>query len=379
MAPFLILFTLALTLAYVALIGLYALGWKRARPFGSPPGFAPSTTISVVIPARNEAVHIAACLRSVLAQDYPPHLLQIIVADDFSEDDTAALASGIDARVQVVSMKNEPEQEGTPKYKKGALAAGIRSSSGTLIVTTDADCIAPPQWLRSIAALYETKRPAMIVGPVAFISGLSMLHIFQSLDFMSMQGITAAAHALRLGDMANGANLAFTRDAFEQVGGYDDISGLASGDDYLLLHKMRRHFPQEIAYLKAPEAIIQTTAQPTWRAFLQQRIRWASKSGKYGDARLTGILALVYIFNLAILAAAIFGFRNPRWWLIPGIMVAVKWLAEALFLLPVSRFFRKRSDVIWLLSLQPLHIIYIVLAGYLGMLGKYRWKGRELR
>ena len=369
---------ISITLLYAALMMLYAAGWRRQPAFVVPSSFNPSTRLSVVIPARNEAAKIGACIRSILAQDYPQHLIEIIVADDHSGDDTAMVAAQTGGgRVQVIFMKDEGN-EGV-RYKKGALAAAIRHSSGELIVTTDADCTAPPEWLKSIAALFEHSRPAMIAGPVAFTQPHSILAVFQSLDFMTMQGITAAAHRLHLGDMANGANLAFTRAAYDAVGGYSGIDGLASGDDYLLLHKMRKAFPEGIAYLKSPAAIVLTDAQPTWRAFLQQRIRWASKSGKYPDARLTAILVLVYLFNCAILAASVAGFWDAWLWLIAAIIIIIKWMAELAFLRPVARFYRRRNACKWLLPLQPVHIAYIVAAGLFGMMGSYTWKGRELR
>ncbi len=219
----------------------------------------------------------------------------------------------------------------------------------------------------------------MIAGPVAFAGSRKLSGIFQTLDFMSMQGITAAAHRLHLGDMANGANLAFTRAAYEAVGGYGGIDGLASGDDYLLLHKMRRHFPQGIAYLKAKEAIVQTPPQPTWRAFLQQRIRWASKTGKYPDYRLTAILLIVYLLNVSVGVLFIAGIRNPELWTVAAVIIGIKWLAESIFLLPVAGFYKSRRLLFWLLPLQPLHVLYIIVAGFFGMLGSYEWKGRKLK
>jgi len=66
------------------------------------------------------------------------------------------------------------------------------------------------------------------------------LQIFQLTDFMSMQGITAAARNLKLGNMSNGANLAFSRAAYERVGGYEGVDHMASGDDYLLMMKLNK-------------------------------------------------------------------------------------------------------------------------------------------
>lgn len=368
-----------LTIAYALLMLLYRIGWSGQEIFKVPENFHPHTSISVIIPARNEAVNIAACIKSIISQHYPQELLEIIVVDDHSEDATASIAKEAgEGRVQVISLKEILGGKQINAFKKQALAAGIAASKGSLIVTTDADCIAAKNWLRHVAAIYEQQGALMIVGPVVFNSSNKIVELFQSLDFMMMQGITAAAHRLKLGSMANGANLAFLRSAYDAVGGYEGTTHLASGDDYLLLHKMEQAFPNRIHYLKSKEAIVRTAAQPTWSAFIQQRVRWASKSGKYSDYRLTAILMLVYLFNVAILALTIIAFWQPQ--LLPTlfIILAAKILSELLLLYPVARFFEKRREL-WLFPiLQPLHIIYIFLAGFLGMKGGYKWKGRSV-
>ncbi len=359
-------------------MGLYLWGWAQKRETRPDPGYRPRTRISVVIPARNEAAVIGACVASVLGGDYPRELLQLIVVDDFSEDGTAELAAA--AGAEVIRMDALPaDPEGSTAFKKKALAAGIAASSAELIVTTDADCLAPKGWLRAIAAAYEAAPAAAVIGPVAFLEGKRIVEIFQSIDFMTMQGITAAAQQLELGSMANGANFAFAREAYDAVGGYKDISGLASGDDYLLLHKLKQRYPRGIRYLKSRDAIVRTKAQPDWRSFFRQRIRWASKSGKYPDHRLTAILMLVYLFNVGLMGCALGAAWGLLSWKLCGLLLLVKILAELSFLWPVAGFYAKRRELAWFPFLQPLHILYIISAGFLGMAGGYEWKGRQVR
>jgi glycosyltransferase involved in cell wall biosynthesis len=376
-----IIICVLLTVAYVALMFAYSRGWALQKTFKLPPLFEPSTFISVIIPARNEQANIGACIECILAQKYPAHLLEIIVVDDHSEDGTAAeVAAYTDRNVCCISLADHLNNDNEiVAYKKAAIAAGIANSSGKLIVTTDADCTAPNSWLLHVAAMYELTNPVMIVAPVIYSANTKILEVFQLIDFMSMQGITAAAHRLQLGNMCNGANIAFSKAAYLDIGGYDDISHLASGDDYLLMMKMSKFIPPSIAYLKSPHAIVITTPQPDWRSFLQQRIRWASKSGKYNDPKLTGILLLVYLFNLSFLALLILGFSYPVFFVVAAIMLAVKIVAEYLFLVPVATFFKDRWVLRYFALLQPLHILYIIVAGLLGFAGGYKWKGRKVR
>ncbi len=370
-----------LTASYLLLILAYMKGWARQPEFKVPQGYVPQTFISIIIPARNEKDNIGACIDAILAQKYPAHLLEVIVVDDHSEDRTKDIVLGYnDERVRCIALASYISP-GTKinAYKKAALAAGIKESKGSLIVTTDADCSAPNLWLLHIATLYEQRQPAMIVAPVIFSGHRGVLKKFQLIDFMGMQGITAATHSMKMGNMSNGANLAFSKAIFNEVNGYEGVEHLASGDDYLLMMKIARLPHARIEYLKSPNAIVATLPQPTWGSFLQQRIRWASKSGKYDDKKLTAVLMLVYLFNVAIVALGVAGFVHHSYWLIAGGMLALKTITEYIYMVPVSIFFRKQWAQAYFPLLQPLHIVYITLAGFLGFIGNYKWKDRKVK
>lgn len=370
-----------ITLAYVTLMILYRRGWAMQKDLSVHALYEPTTKISVIIPARNEEANIGACLDSILAQRYPTYLYEVIVVDDHSEDRTAEIVEEYaDRNVRCIRLGDYlPMGKAVNAYKKMALATGIAQSNGALIVTTDADCIVPNAWLRHIAAIFEARNPMMIVAPVRYASKKSILQVLQLIDFMSMQGITAAAHALKLGNMSNGANLAFRKDTFDQVNGYEGILDLASGDDFLLMMKMNNLTPNGIVYLKSVNAAVTTQPQPTWRSFLQQRIRWASKSGKYKDTKLTLILLLVYLFNLMLFALAVGSFFHFGVQFLCLFIFIVKVVVEFWFLAPVSRFFHSEWALIYFPFLQPFHILYIVIAGFLGFVGGYEWKGRRVK
>ena len=369
-----------LSLLYIVLMLTYARGWRLQKRFRVAENFIPSAKISIIIPARNEEHNIGVCIESVLANDYPPELFEVIVIDDHSTDKTHdAVISFSDKNVQCLKLSDHLHGEQLNSYKKKALEIGIFHASGELIVTTDADCIVPAQWLKHIAAMYETQKPVMIAAPVRFTSNGSLLQTFQSIDFMTMQGITAAAHRLRLGGMSNGANLAFSKQAFNEVNGYSGIDKLASGDDYLLMMKYQKKFPDQIAYLQSEHAIVETAPQPDWKSFLNQRIRWASKSGKYDDKKLTVALMLIYLFNFSLLFIFIAGFADYLYWILLAGILLLKIAVEIFFLLPVAAFYKKTKELLWFPWLQPLHILYIVSAGFLGFIGKYHWKGRSVK
>jgi cellulose synthase/poly-beta-1,6-N-acetylglucosamine synthase-like glycosyltransferase len=375
----LVIFTLGLLLFYVLLLLLYSYGWFAQKEFLIEKNYSPKTRISVIVAARNEAENIERCVQSILSQRYPRHLFELIIVDDHSTDNTVELVCAIASEnLKLISLNDFlSEGELVISYKKKALALGIAQSRGSLIVTTDADCWMGNQWLDCLAAIYEKEGPEMIVAPVKFSSDASLLQQFQSLDFMTMQGITVATVRLGLGIMCNGANLAFSRRAYDAVGGYEGINHLVSGDDYLLQLKIKKQFPKGVHYLKSPMAIVSTLPQSTWSNFIQQRIRWASKTGKYDDVKMTLILLSLYTFNCSLFLlglVAIFDTVLLKTFLLVFI---VKVFAELLFLLPVARFYGQTKQLIIFPLLQPLHILYIIVAGFLSRIGKFEWKNRS--
>ncbi len=370
-----------LTVLYFILMLLYRAGWQRQDTFVLQPDYLPQTKISVIVPARNEEAHIGNCIKSLRAQDYPDDLLEIIVVDDHSTDATAKIIQSFTgANLHYIDLhKHIDANDAVVAYKKLALATGIVHAGGELIVTTDADCTAGPQWLKHIAAIYEQDKSVMVVAPVDFACNCSTVQLFQSLDFMSMQGITAATLQLKLGNMCNGANLAFQRTAYDKVDGYKGVDHIASGDDYLLMMKLNKAYPGAISYLKSQEAIVYTPPQHDWKGFLRQRIRWASKSGKYDDKKMTAVLSFVYLFNLLFVPMLVLSVLYPVYGIYLLAIFLVKVLVELFYLYPVASFFNKRIHL-WLFPLfQPIHISYIIIAGLLGFAGVYQWKGRSVR
>ena len=362
-----ILFTL-----YGALLLWYARSWDRLSIF--QPGVAASVRISVVIAARNEERSIGALLDSLQNQSYPQQYTEIIVVDDHSEDQTAAIVK----RYPAVRLVEAPPGDSS-SYKKQALAAGIRAATGELIVTTDADCRVPPRWLETIAGFQQEKKAVAIPAPVLITGSGSLLDTFQCMDFMTLQGITGATMANRSMIMANGANLAYTRKSFDEAGGFAGIDRVASGDDMMLLYRIYRRHPGDVHYLLSRDAIVSTPAQPGWKSFLNQRKRWASKSFHYEDNRILPVLALVYLVNLVFPFLLIAGFFAPVYWLwLLGAWV-IKTLVELPFYMKLARFFEKQETVKWFPLLQPLHIAYTIFIGIASRTGAYEWKGRKLK
>lgn len=366
-----------LSLAYAVLISFYFRGWKDSPETSTMKESPVNTRISVIIPARNEEHHLPKLLKAIFSQYYPDHLLEVIVVDDHSEDQTAAIAKSFKG-VYYIDMSVQSTDKISTAYKKRAIETAIRHSHGELIVTTDADCEPGPYWLLSLAQAYEHTGAQMLAGPVAFRSEFSLFSQFQSLDFMTMQGITAAVLHFKIGTMCNGANLAYTRKAFDTVAGFQGIDHIASGDDMLLMYKIEKSFPGSLSYLKNKEAIVYTEPMSTLTSFFHQRIRWASKASHFKDKRIVAVLALVLMYNLHFLVGTVLAFLFPQLWIYLLLALLAKIVIEFIFVRSLARFFGLQKELLFFPILQFLHIPYIVVSGFLGQAGPYQWKGRRV-
>lgn len=389
MQLFFLIIVVLLLLSYILLILYYKAGWMQLPSFTST-NKELHTKITVIVPARNEERTIGNCLTSILQQNYPQQLFEVIVIDDFSEDNTAAVVNSYNnSNVKLFSLGNYITANETQSYKKKAIELAIQQATGELIVTTDADCVVLPNWLNTIAAFYEKTQAAFIAMPVVIKPATGFIGIFQSLDFMMLQGITAASVHKKFHSMCNGANLAYTKQAFTAVNGFKGIDNIASGDDMLLMHKIYKQYPQKVFFLKSKEVIVQTLPVNTVAEFFNQRIRWASKADKYDDKRIFAVLLVIYLFNVLLLLlpnmALVKNYQLPI--INYSLSIAAAWLvlllcktvAELFFLIPVARFFSMPHLLWWFPLMQPFHIIYTVIAGWLGKFGTYKWKGRKVK
>ena len=368
--------SLSLTGLYLLVLIYLIKGWSNLkRPKLDAVDF--KTKVTVLIAARNEEEKIALTINDILAQDFPKHLMEVIIVDDHSTDRTADIIRSY--APQGIKLLQLNEDKPLNSYKKKAIAEAISQSTGELMVATDSDCRMGPQWLSSIINYYETRNPVMISSPVTYFEEKSLFENLQTLEFGYLVAMGASFIGNNKASTCNGANFAYRKDVFYEVGGFKGIDELASGDDELLLQKVAEKYADKIAFLKLPEAIVYTHAKANLKEFLNQRRRWASKSTKYKDKKIVALAVGIWLFNVLILVNAILSFFDVRFFYLFLAQYGLKFIFEAIFLLPVTAFF-KRKSLIWLLFLlSPIHIVYFVYVGLIGNTKKYVWKGRTVR
>lgn len=371
-----------LGLAYVALISSYCYAWTKIESHSiiEPQG---KVKVSIIIAARNEEETISNCLNSILKQSYSRENMEVIIIDDHSTDAT-------NKKVQVFCEKQDIFRLITLSSlaitgKKQAISAGINIASGELIITTDADCIMGTNWLSAIVRFYKQTKAKMIVAPVSFFGEKSIFEKMQSLELMALMISGGSSLYFNKAIMCNGANLAYTREAFDEVNGFEGIDITASGDDVLLMYKIKHYYPKGVQFIKSEESFVYTKAKSTLKEFFNQRKRWASKSFTSFNSETKGVSLLVYFFNfmLPVFFFSLLFYDSkscfyPSFLRIGLIILAIKCIIDFLLLFLAATFFKKRRLLIYFLPEQFLYILYVVLIGLLGRIGTYEWKGRKV-
>ncbi len=331
-------------------------------------------SIAVVVPYRNEANHLPALLDSLYGQDYPG-FFEIILVDDFSTD--GGLNNGFPAGrpVRNLLLADFPEFLTPSAHKKSALRLGIHHTNCDVVVTTDADCQWPSIGLRRIGQVFANGAEVAL-GPVLVEPVNDLCTAFQALDLAAYQLFTRATVAAGTPALANGAHFAFTKQAFEAVGGYRGVDHLPSGDDVLLLHKfVAAGFG--IGYVASPDAVVTTQPVTGWRNTWKQRLRWASKAGNYASLTLTIAQALAYLTSLTILSCLLLTFVRPLYGLLGLAIWGIKAAVDYLLLRSICKFYNRTELMRWYGPVQFLYPFYLVAVGTAALAGvTAEWKGR---
>ncbi len=144
------------------------------------------------------------------------------------------------------------------------------------------------------------------------------------------------------------------------------------------MQKFVKADPDSARFLKSPQAVVYTDAAPDWKSFFSQRIRWAGKSKYYSEKAIKRVMLVVFGINLCFVILTCLLFVKPGWAYLLLLFFIAKQIIEFPFVRSVSRFFGMEKEMFWFPLMQPFHIVYTVIAGFMGMAGSYSWKGRDI-
>ncbi|MBK5212554.1 MAG: glycosyltransferase [Flavobacteriaceae bacterium] len=352
-------------------------GFKKVRFFSSEE-IKPKTRFSIVIPFRNEVENLPNLLKTIEELKYPSEMFEIIFVNDASKDTSEEIIlTAIEKSRFSIKLFQNKRVSNSPK--KDAISEAIKTSNFEWIVTTDADCELPQLWLKTLDLFIQNKNPVMVCGPVIYKSNGSFIENFQQLDGFSLQAVTVGSFGFGNPILCNGANLAYSKEAFLKVKGFSGNNHIASGDDIFLLEKMKEVFPKQVRFLKSKEAIVFTKPQPTWKNVIAQRIRWASKTSKQKNVVSIMLGILVFLMSISILALPFFMVFNSENLGFYMLLAAFKIIIDYNVVYRTALFFSKKISF-WKFLWQPFVYAAIILVVVFGSLrGNYLWKGRSYK
>jgi cellulose synthase/poly-beta-1,6-N-acetylglucosamine synthase-like glycosyltransferase len=443
--PTVVLLVLATATAGCVIIQLFAIvGWHRvvresrsAAEDDRTSGPAPSVT--VIVPARNEAGSIEACVESILANEYPSDRLSVCVVDDGSTDATAhrvrAMArrtrrSPIAAGDAPAEAPDAPPEGATEGTTEGATGDDASDEAAVYLVQVDADDTAPGRLpgdstqgrstqgrstqgrttpgrgtpghkglalKRGIDAsrgeVILTTDADCTVGPrwvqtmvrrctdeTPFVSGPVRLQYterwFERYQALEMTLLVA----LGAGGIGTGfpaiCNGANLAIHRSLLASYDAGDGLAA--DELLLQHVAYDTAHDVAFEAHPDAIVDTRPVDTAREYLRQRARWAS-TARYPHALPFALASVMWLAHVAILLACLAAMVLPEWRQPALSALLVKMAGDGIL---ASRAADHLGHEGLMRSFVPSSLLWVpsaVYAGLRGMLGSVEWKGRQVR
>lgn len=359
-----------LPLVYVGLVFWMRKTFVRIPPHSTSTKISKTPmTLGIVVPFRNEESRIPAFLECFQrALEKSELKVELVFVDDHSSDSGASLLHHSNLKKTVLINRGQG--------KKAALASGIEHLSTNYVLTLDADVCLQTNYFTQLEGLIaeNEQKTELFILPVRPTGATNFRSAFQQLDFISLMGTTAAFAASNNPILCNGANLLFLRSVWleNQSALHPE---LVSGDDVFLLQNIKKKHGS-IRWVHDFELAVNTEVCPTWKLFLQQRIRWGSKAKAYSDPSLQLLSWLVFLsqlFLVLMLLNAPLASSRFQW------LTLITWsfyiLSTYQFLSIVSKWYRLalRKFLLPSILFYPFYLVYTAFAA---LFLPVNWKGR---
>ena len=364
-----------ISLFYIVLVILFIYGWNNTRREKKSVNDR-NNYFTVIIPVKNEEENIQKLLVDLNNQTYSYENFEVIIVNDNSSDNTTAFVrefiplSGFPLKLLNLQEKIKGSA------KKMAITEGVKQAKGEFIVTTDGDCRLQKTWLEAYNHHFNHTGSNFVAGPVTFHHEKSFFQQLQTIEFASLIGSGAASVFFKHPNMSNAANMAFKKSVFNQLGGYNDVSHIISGDDEFLMQKIFQFDKTKVSFLKKEEAIVATYPQKTLKEFIHQRKRWAGKWNNHKGIRVKLLAVSIFLYHFSFLLVALLTLSGRYSFLVFISQFTLKVLVEFIFLKKVLSFFHKKLNIFRFFTLQIIYSVYVVLFGVLANFGSFQWKGR---
>jgi cellulose synthase/poly-beta-1,6-N-acetylglucosamine synthase-like glycosyltransferase len=335
----------------------------KSRPYSKPQNHP---CVSVVIPARNESARIMSCITALEKLTYPKSNYEIVFVDDGSTDNTADLIEAFAARHENWRLLRFAKPTGSSGPML-SIAHGVLHSRYDIILRTDADCQVKLDWVQFMTAQFDAQT-AMVLGICTMKVGPGPIQDFLSFDNLVSGLLNSSFASLGFPTGCSGGNMAFRREAFNAVGGFDPILHFNSGEDTHLVHLFRKKKVGSVKTCMNSAGIVNTFSPERWRDVLNRMIRVNGETFKMNTTQIT--------IRLAFLA----GYVSPfilacNGWAHLGItMIGTRFMIEHLYLKSGAQVFSREYPILRNTFYQSVYPVYLAFFGFVGAIGKYKWR-----
>lgn len=280
--------------------------------------------VTVVVAARDEETNIFSCLMSIATQDYPLDKMRLIVVNHLSKDRTGEIIKEFhDSNLLNMKVLEIKEEDAVLKGKVQALDAALELVETEIVLLTDADCVVPESWVRTLVGHFSDE--VVAVGGMVKVRPKNKygnwIARIQTIDHRFFFGIQAGLSGITGRKITSteerefgsggrraipesgivtkfrstfcwGNNLAFRMSSYHSIGGYKGV-GPSLIEDYALMQKMVHTSKKHLAIILDNQAAVTTLAQPDLRGLWQQKRRWATSTNIF-DPVSYALYALIF-------------------------------------------------------------------------------------
>lgn len=341
---------------------------KRKRSFKKK-------TVSVIVACRNEDETLPRLLTILANQSYPKELYEVIIANDDSDDKSQEILQEFSDRFEFISYFNVADRELAISPKKNALSQAINRSKGEIILLTDADCFPRKTWIESMMQAF-TDDVSMIAGYSSTEidwKKASFVQKFEHIDLLCLYIGLSGGFALGKQFTAVGQNLAYTRAAYDKVGGFTKINHIISGDDCNFMQLLRKA-GMKIRFNFDFDSFVKTKPIDSWKNLFNQHSRWFSNLKLMFGANTEFFLILtgLFIFYVGIVVTL---FIDWRFFLVALSLKFIGELQMFYFAYPV---FKAHRRLIWFYPVwMVIQTIFNILTIFIGQFNIFVWHGKK--
>jgi cellulose synthase/poly-beta-1,6-N-acetylglucosamine synthase-like glycosyltransferase len=331
----------------------------------------PLPRVTLIVAAKNEESIISNCISYLKKIEYDYSLLEIYLVNDKSEDRTKEIMlAETEGLEHFIVIDSETDETGNLKGKANAIDTAINKCTGEIIFTTDADCEAPPEWIKETVSYYDNDT-ALIGGFTNIDYSGSLFNKIQSLDWVYLHSLASGSAGINSPIACIGNNMSFRKDAYIEAGGFGKIA-FSITEDLALMREIDRNKKYKIKYPINPKCLMRTEPCPDIKTLARQKKRWLRGAT---DVNWLGFLmAAEYLFMNLLVVAGYLIFDMVSYLALIAIII----LADLICIIPIIRIFKLKNLLIY----YPFFKIYFILHSLLTPLSfifgkKLKWKGRE--